>query len=162
MADLHGRLAGREGETPILAAAAFLIFAFGSKAALFPVFFWLPASYHTPSFTTSALFAALLTKVGVYALIRVFTLVFQVEGTPIQTVLLWGAVLTMVIGASRGAGDDRDAAGARLLDHLLDRHDDPRPRDRDAAGAGRRGLLPVPGRGGEGEPLPRRRARCGG
>jgi multicomponent Na+:H+ antiporter subunit D len=99
MADLHGKLAARGGEAPILAAAAFLIFAFGSKAALFPVFFWLPASYHTPSCTTSALFAALLTKVGVYALIRVFTLVFPVEGTPIQAVLLWGAVLSMAAGA---------------------------------------------------------------
>ncbi len=98
MADLHGRLMGRELETPIIASAAFLIFAFASKAALFPVFFWLPASYHTPSFTTSALFAALLTKVGVYALLRVFTLVYPVEGTPIQAVLLWGAVLTMVVG----------------------------------------------------------------
>jgi len=99
MADLHGKLQGREGETAVLASAAFLIFAFGSKAALFPVFFWLPASYHTPAFATSAVFSALLTKVGVYALIRVFTLVYEVEGTPIQTVLLWGAVLTMVFGA---------------------------------------------------------------
>lgn len=99
MADLHGRLAGRGMETPVIASAAFLIFAFGSKAALFPLFFWLPSSYHTPSFTTSALFAALLTKVGVYALIRVFTLVYPVEGTPIQTVLTWGAVLTLALGS---------------------------------------------------------------
>ncbi len=99
MADLHGRLAGRGMETPIIASAAFLIFAFGSKAALFPVFFWLPASYHTPSYTTSAIFAALLTKVGVYALIRVFTLVYPVQGTPIQAVLLAAALLSMVVGA---------------------------------------------------------------
>lgn len=98
MADLHGKLSGREGETAVIASAAFLVFAFGSKAALFPTFFWLPASYHTPSFSTSALFAALLTKVGVYALIRVFTLIYDIDGTPIQTVLLWGAVLTMVVG----------------------------------------------------------------
>ena len=99
MADLHVRLAGREMETPIIASAAFLIFAFASKAALFPVFFWLPAAYHTPSFAASAVFAALLTKVGVYALIRVFTLVYDIHGTPIQTLLLWGAVATMVAGA---------------------------------------------------------------
>ncbi len=99
MADLHGRLIGRATETPIIASAAFLIFAFASKAALFPVFFWLPASYHTPSFTTSALFASVLTKVGIYALIRVFTLVYPVDETPIQTVLLAGAVLTMATGA---------------------------------------------------------------
>lgn len=99
MADLHFRLQGRETEVPIIASAAFLIFAFGSKAALFPVFFWLPASYHTPSFATSAIFAALLTKVGVYALFRVFTLVYDIDGTPIQTLLVWVAVLTMVVGA---------------------------------------------------------------
>lgn len=99
MADLHVRLQGRAMETPILASAAFLIFAFGSKAALFPLFFWLPASYHTPSFATSAVFAALLTKVGVYALVRVFTLVYDIDGTVIQTLLLWGAVATMVVGA---------------------------------------------------------------
>jgi multicomponent Na+:H+ antiporter subunit D len=99
MADLHQKLAGRDSEGVILASGAFLIFAFGSKAALFPVYFWLPASYHTPSFTTSALFAALLTKVGVYALIRVFTLVYEVEGTPFQPILVGGAVLTMLFGA---------------------------------------------------------------
>ena len=139
MADLHGRLAGRGGETPIIASAAFLIFAFASKAALFPLFFWLPASYHTPSFTTSALFAALLTKVGVYALIRVFTLVYRRRGhaDPGRAALA-ARSLTMVGRRPRGAGDDRGAPGARLLDHLLDRLHDPRPRRGDAAGAGRR------------------------
>jgi multicomponent Na+:H+ antiporter subunit D len=47
---------------------------FGVKAAVFPLFFWLPASYHAPPVAVSAVFAGLLTKVGVYALIRVFTL----------------------------------------------------------------------------------------
>ena len=50
--------------------------AFGVKAAVFPLFFWLPAAYHTPFFSVSAVFAGLLTKVGVYALLRMFTLVF--------------------------------------------------------------------------------------
>jgi len=99
MADLHVRLIGRETEAPIIASAAFLIFAFGAKAALFPVFSWLPAAYHTPAFATSAMFAALLTKVGVYALFRVFTLVYDVAGTPLQTLLLWVAVLSMAAGA---------------------------------------------------------------
>jgi multicomponent Na+:H+ antiporter subunit D len=99
MADLHFVLQGRATETPIIASAAFLIFAFASKAALFPTFFWLPASYHTPSFAVSALFAALLTKVGVYALIRVFTLVYDIEGTPIQATLLAAACATLAVGA---------------------------------------------------------------
>ncbi len=98
MADLHIALQGRASEVPVIASAAFLLFAFGAKAALFPVFFWLPASYHTLSFTTSALFSGMLTKVGVYALLRVFTLVFDPGMEAIQTVLLWGAAITMVVG----------------------------------------------------------------
>ena len=50
--------------------------AFGIKAGLFPLFFWLPASYHTPPAAVGRLLAGLLTKVGVYAMIRVFTLLF--------------------------------------------------------------------------------------
>jgi multicomponent Na+:H+ antiporter subunit D len=98
MADLHLTLAGRHGETAVFAAAAMLLFAYGTKAAMFPAFFWLPAAYHTPSVATSALFSALLTKVGVYALIRVFTLVFDTSEPAIQNVLLYGSALTMVVG----------------------------------------------------------------
>jgi multicomponent Na+:H+ antiporter subunit D len=98
MADLHLTLQGRHGETAVYAAAAMLLFAYGAKAAMFPAFFWLPASYHTPSVTTSALFSALLTKVGVYALIRVFTIVFDVGEPAIQNTLLIGSALTMVVG----------------------------------------------------------------
>ena len=70
----------------------------GVKAAVFPLFFWLPASYHTPSFAVSAVFAGLLTKVGVYAMMRTFTLVFVQDVAFTHTVLLWVAVATMVTG----------------------------------------------------------------
>lgn len=73
---------------------------------MFPVFAWLPASYHTPAFATSALFAALLTKVGVYALLRVFTVVYDGGGGFIQPILLIGAVLTMVIGVLGAAAQN--------------------------------------------------------
>ena len=53
-----------------------LLAVFGIKAGLFPLYFWLPASYHTPSPAVSAIFAGLLTKVGVYAIIRVFIPIF--------------------------------------------------------------------------------------
>ena len=68
-----------ERRTPALDATLSMLFvtAFGIKAGLFPLFFWLPASYHTPPAAVGALFAGLLTKVGVYALIRVFTLLFR-------------------------------------------------------------------------------------
>lgn len=106
MADLHLVLADRQSETAVLASAALLLFAFGAKAAMFPVFAWLPASYHTPAFATSALFAALLTKVGVYALLRVFTIVYDGGGGFIQPILLIGAVLTMVIGVLGAAAQN--------------------------------------------------------
>ncbi|MEM9394172.1 MAG: Na+/H+ antiporter subunit D [Pseudomonadota bacterium] len=106
MADLHLTLADRQNETAVLAAAAMLLFAFGAKAAMFPVFAWLPASYHTPAFATSALFAALLTKVGVYALLRVFTIVFDGSGGFLQPILLIGAVLTMVVGVLGAAAQN--------------------------------------------------------
>ena len=65
--------------------------AFGIKAAVFPLFFWLPASYHTPPVAVSAIFAALLTKVGVYALIRMFTLIFDHDIGFTHTILLWSS-----------------------------------------------------------------------
>ena len=75
MADLA--LTAREMRPELLTVTAMLfLVAFGLKAAIFPLFFWLPASYHTPPVAVSAIFAGLLTKVGVYALIRVFTLIF--------------------------------------------------------------------------------------
>jgi len=72
--------------------------AFGIKAAVFPLFFWLPASYHTPPVPVSALFAGLLTKVGVYALIRVFTLLFVHDPGWTHRILLVCAASTMVTG----------------------------------------------------------------
>lgn len=78
-------------------AMLFLV-AFGIKAAVFPLFFWLPASYHTPPVAVSALFAGLLTKVGVYALIRVFTLVFTQDAGFTHELILVIAGFTMVTG----------------------------------------------------------------
>ena len=97
MADLRGA-AAIESPAKLLVTGAFLLFAFGAKAAMFPAFFWLPASYHTPSFTVSALFAALLTKVGVYAAFRTFTLIYGLETPWLSDLLLWGGGVTMVVG----------------------------------------------------------------
>ncbi len=80
------------------AAAWLLLLAFLMKAGAFPLFAWLPASYHASSIAVMAIFAGLLTKVGVYAAMRVFTLVLPLEGTAMQTVLVVVAALTMVTG----------------------------------------------------------------
>jgi len=78
--------------------AMLLLVAFGSKAAMFPLFFWLPASYHTPPVAVSAIFAGLLTKVGVYSLIRVFTLLFAEGFEQAHSLLLILSGATMVTG----------------------------------------------------------------
>ena len=53
-----------------------LLLAFGIKAAVFPLSAWLPDSYPTAAAPVTAVFAGLLTKVGVYAIIRTQTLLF--------------------------------------------------------------------------------------
>ena len=78
-------------------AMLFLV-AFGIKAAVFPLFFWLPASYHTPPVAVAALFGGMLTKVGVYALLRTFTLVFVGDVPLTHGLLAWIAGVTMVTG----------------------------------------------------------------
>lgn len=98
MADLA--LAVQRGTAPELMTtlATLFLVAFGIKAAVFPLFFWLPASYHTPPVAVSALFAGLLTKVGVYALVRAFTLIFTGDTAFTHGLLLVVAVVTMVSG----------------------------------------------------------------
>lgn len=82
----------------ITLAAIFFLMAFGIKAAVFPLFFWLPASYHTPPISIAALMAGLLTKVGVYALIRFFTLIFVQDVGFTHTLLLIISGFTMFTG----------------------------------------------------------------
>lgn len=97
MADLHSKAALIDANSASL-IASFFFFGFAIKSALFPVFAWLPVAYPTLSSTVVALFAALLTKVGVYALIRVFTLIFPLDQIGWQSVMLWVAALTMLFG----------------------------------------------------------------
>lgn len=81
-----------------MSVAMLLMVSFGIKAALFPVFVWLPASYHTPPVTVSAIFAGLLTKVGVYALARVFTLIFNFQVEFTHDLLIGISLITMLTG----------------------------------------------------------------
>ncbi len=98
MADLSLTVSQIGFQGPLVVVAVLYILALGMKAAAFPLFFWLPASYHTPPAAVSALFGALLTKVGVYGLFRVFTLIFPME-QGIPDLLLWVAIGTMMAGA---------------------------------------------------------------
>jgi len=76
---------------------------FGTKAAIFPLFSWLPDSYPTAPTTITAVFAGLLTKIGVYVLIRFFTLMDLEELGPLLLVV---AGLTMIIGVAGALAQD--------------------------------------------------------
>ncbi|MFP2769228.1 Na+/H+ antiporter subunit D [Oceanisphaera sp. KMM 10153] len=99
MADLALKLGNGEQPGLVTVIAMLFLVAFGIKAAAFPLFFWLPASYHTPPVAISAVFAGLLTKVGVYALYRVFSLIFvqDVELTH-HNILMGMGIFTMLTG----------------------------------------------------------------
>ncbi len=98
MADLAVKLSGTSHDGLITTVGMLFLIAFGIKSAAFPLFFWLPASYHTPPSPVSAIFAGLLTKVGVYSMIRVFTLIFVQEVEFTHRLILWMGGLTMVTG----------------------------------------------------------------
>ena len=99
MADIAMKVPDYAGTAPLMTLSALFVLAFSMKAAAFPVNFWLPASYHTPRVVVSALFAGLLTKVGVYALLRVMVMLFPVEREALSLVIAVVAALTMVLGA---------------------------------------------------------------
>jgi multicomponent Na+:H+ antiporter subunit D len=95
MAQLAVRLAELPEGTQLLLQSMLLI-AFCIKAAVFPLSAWLPDSYPTAPAPVTAVFAGLLTKVGVYAIIRTQTLLFP--GGALDQVLMWAALATMVVG----------------------------------------------------------------
>ncbi|MGQ0717874.1 MAG: Na+/H+ antiporter subunit D [Pseudonocardiales bacterium] len=113
-------LAGRVGELPegvrTVLGLMFLV-VFGIKAAIVPLHFWLPDSYPNAPAPVTALFAGLLTKVGVYALLRTQILIFPQGG--VWTLLLYLAVATMAVGVL-GALAQNDLN--RLLSFLLVSH----------------------------------------
>lgn len=98
MAQLSVRVAeaGQGGVLTVI--AVLLLIVFSLKAGLF-LFFWLPGSYSAPPAAVTALFGALLTKVGLYALIRTFTLIFYHEPGVTHSLIGWMAGATMVLGA---------------------------------------------------------------
>ena len=116
MADIAVKAKTVDNRAPLITLVSFYVLAFGMKAAAFPVNFWLPASYHTPRVVVSALFAGLLTKVGVYALMRIVLLLFPAERDVLGLVIAIVAALTMLLGA---AGALAQTDFRRLLGYLV-------------------------------------------
>lgn len=101
MAHMALRLSDAPPHVPLIIGGLLLI-AFSSKAGLFPLFFWLPISYHTTHPAVTAFFGGLLTKVGIYTLFRFFPLVFPtllVEWQPLILAIAGFTMLTGVLGA---------------------------------------------------------------
>jgi len=114
------QLSQRIGELPQetqLVLHLMLLLAFSIKAAVFPLSFWLPDSYPTAPAPVTAVFAGLLTKVGVYAIIRTETQLFLYND--VNTVLLIAALLTMIVGV---LGAVAQAELKRILSFTLVSH----------------------------------------
>jgi multicomponent Na+:H+ antiporter subunit D len=101
------------------ALAVLMLVVFGIKAAIFPLFFWLPDSYPTAPSPVTAIFAGLLTKVGVYAIIRTQTLLFPPSTRP-GTLLLVLAAATMVVGVlgAIAQGDVKRILSFQIVSHI--------------------------------------------
>jgi len=106
MAHLSERIAAVGQDGPLTAVSLLFLVVFSLKAALF-LFFWLPGAYGAPPPAVAAVFAALLTKVGVYAILRVFTLIFYHQPHITHTALIGMGAATMLLGALGAAAQDR-------------------------------------------------------
>ncbi len=97
MADLAIRIPKVENQSLVSLTSMFFLIGFGIKSAVFPLYFWLPSSYHTPPSAVAATFGGLLTKVGIYALFRVFTLLFTPDEN-LRQLLVFIGVFTIMTG----------------------------------------------------------------
>lgn len=100
-------LAGRARDSEEIAVAAtFILAALAVKAGLVPMHGWLPRSYPAASPAVTALFSGLLTKMGVYAMFRLYCTVFEGDAA-LRTPLLVAASLTMLLGVLGAVGRER-------------------------------------------------------
>lgn len=98
MADLAVKIQEVPNKGLVSVTSLLFFVGFGIKSAVFPLYFWLPSSYHTPPSAIAAVFGGLLTKMGVYAMFRIFTLIFVPDAFTLSVFVVI-ALLTMVTGA---------------------------------------------------------------
>ena len=111
----------QSGEQSLAAiSASFFIISFGIKSALFPLYFWLPASYHSPPTPIIAIIAGTLTKVGLYSLIRFFTLIYYPFHEIFSLLFLCLSGATMLVGAigSVAHQDLRKILSYQIIAHM--------------------------------------------
>ncbi len=98
MAHISARISEISTEPIITVLAVLFLIVFGLKGAIFPLYFWLPGSYAAPPAPILALFGSLLTKVGIYAILRTYTLFFYHDQPFTHDLMSLLALLTIVAG----------------------------------------------------------------
>lgn len=98
MADIAQKVATLEQPAILTTIAVLFLIVFGLKAAIFPLFFWLPRAYAAAPTPVLALFGALLTKVGVYAIMRTYTLIFIHDQSFTHELLMILGIGTILFG----------------------------------------------------------------
>ena len=117
------RLEQRELPAAFQIVSVMLLLVFGLKAAIFPLWFWLPDTYHTMPTSLTALFAALLSKVGVYAILRLYPSIFAAPGVGEQffvpiIVVAAGATMIIAILGAVGSSEIRRLLSLVLISHV--------------------------------------------
>ncbi|RDI36940.1 Na+/H+ antiporter subunit D [Falsibacillus pallidus] len=98
MADISRKITEINQPGIVTVIAILFLIVFGLKGAIFPLYFWLPGSYYAPPAPIMALFGALLTKVGVYSILRTYTLFFYHDTGYTHQILMVLAILTILAG----------------------------------------------------------------
>ncbi|WP_163970071.1 Na+/H+ antiporter subunit D [Oceanobacillus halotolerans] len=98
MAQIAERVQEVEQQGILTTIAILFFFVFATKAALFPLYYWMPKSYIVPNPVVSALFGALLTKVGIYSILRMFSLIFIHNIDFTHPLFIWIAGLSLIFG----------------------------------------------------------------
>ena len=98
MADISDKIKEINQPGIVTTIAVLFLMVFGLKGAIFPLYFWLPSSYAAAPIPVLALFGALLTKVGIYAITRTYTLFFVHDLSYTHELLMILSVITVVIG----------------------------------------------------------------
>lgn len=106
-AEMIGRADLLADDHRLLLLGALMLLVFGLKAGLFPLYQWLPGGYSVMPSPMAAFYAGMLTKVGVYVLIRIFGTVLPPTLTELYTLIAWAAGLTMVVGVLGAVGQGR-------------------------------------------------------
>lgn len=99
MAHISQRIAEVDQPAILTVLAVLFLIVFGLKGAIFPLFFWLPGAYYAPPAPIMALFGALLTKVGVYSILRTYTLFFYHDTGFTHELLTILSLITVVLGS---------------------------------------------------------------